>query len=181
MISLSLWTSKLCSFVYITQCCQYTTELIFPLFSVLTDSFQVGRKTAPRSQPVFKDQWLYPRIHTSSPLINVLFTNSFTACQPESKTQGKKACFYLQKSFQFLWERCYMHINSAFYDLSENLPWNTVTINSKWDANSIHITVRMSQDWGFYYICSFPRITLPENVCSLLWRVCALQECSVNN
>lgn len=37
----------------------------------------------------------------------------------------------------------------------------------KWDANSIHITVRMSQDWGFYYICSFPRITLSENVCSL--------------
>lgn len=92
----------LLSFVYITQCCQYTTELIFPLFSVLTDSFQIGRKTAPSSQPVFKDQWLYPRVHTSSPLINVLFTNSFTACQPESKTQENKACFYFQKSFQLL-------------------------------------------------------------------------------
>lgn len=30
-----------------------------------------------------------------------------------------------------------------------------------------YVTVGMSQDWGFYYICSFPRVTLSEHVCRL--------------
>lgn len=165
--------------VYITKCCQYTSELIIFRIGFCVDwFFPNSRKTALGSQPANKDQWLYPR-----GIIPLHYESMFSSPTLSTgiKDSRKEGNFYLQKSFQFLWERCYMHINSAFYDLSGNLPWNTVGINSKWDANSTHITVKMSQDWGFHYICSFPSITLPKNLCSICGGCVLGRKCSVNN
>lgn len=177
--SLSLSLFGFLSPVYITKCCQYTSELIiFPIGFCVDWFFPNSRKTALGSQPAIKDQWLYPR-----GIIPLHYESMFSSPTLSTgiKDSRKEGNFYLQKSFQFLWERCYMHINSAFYDLSGNLPWNTVGINSKWDANSTHITVKMSQDWGFHYICSFPSITLPENLCSICGGCVLCRKCSVNN
>lgn len=175
-LSLSLWVSKPCLY-YIMLSIYFGTHY-FPIVFCVDWFFPNSRKTAPGSQPANKDQWLYPR-----GIIPLHYESMFSSPTLSTgiKDSRKEGNFYLQKSFQFLWERCYMHINSAFYDLSGNLPWNTVGINSKWDANSTHITVKMSQDWGFHYICSFPSITLPENLCSICGGCVLCRKCSVNN
>lgn len=48
------------------------------------------------------------------------------------------------------------------------------------EVNSTHVTGGMSQDRGFHYICSFPRLTLKRHVCWLCGG-CAPQKGSGNN